>query len=186
MIHRIYSSDTRFKELTFSSGVNVLLAEKSRGAKKEQTRNAAGKSSVIEIIHFLFGSSAGKGSLFDNSALKDHTFGIEFDLLGQRVAVERKAPNNGFVTFPGRIPKRLADLIAESNGGDSLKLAQWTRFLGEVFFGLFNTDKHAPTFRMLFPYFCRRESEGGMQQPFEFFAKQPLGRRTWLLPIFSV
>ena len=98
---------------------------------------------------------------------------MEFDLLGQKVAVERKPSANGPVTFPGSVPKRLSDLIADSNGGDSLKLAQWTRFLGEVFFGLSNTDKHASTFRMLFPYFCRRESEGGMQQPFEFFARQP-------------
>lgn len=173
MIHRIYSSDTRFKELTFNSGVNVLLAEKSRGAKKEQTRNAAGKSSVIEIMHFLLGASAGKGSLFDNPALSDHAFGMEFDLLGQKVAIERKPSANGFVTFPGSIPKRLSDLIADSNGGDSLKVAQWTKFLDEVFFGLSKTDKHAPTFRMLFPYFCRREAEGGMQQPFEFFSKQP-------------
>ena len=53
MIHRIYSSLPTFKDLSLNPGLNVLIAEKSEGATREQSRNAAGKSSVLEIIHYL-------------------------------------------------------------------------------------------------------------------------------------
>ena len=57
MIHHIYSSLPSFKELRFRQGFNLLLADKSPGATDKQTRNRAGKTSLIELIHFLTGAS---------------------------------------------------------------------------------------------------------------------------------
>ena len=56
MIHRIPSSLPTFKTLEFRPGLTLLLADKSPGATDRQTRNSAGKSSVIEIIHFVLGA----------------------------------------------------------------------------------------------------------------------------------
>ena len=53
MIRRIFSDLATFKELTFRPGLNLILADKSLGATNRQTRNAAGKTSLIELIHFL-------------------------------------------------------------------------------------------------------------------------------------
>ena len=79
MIHRIFSSLSPFKELEFKSGLNVLIAQKELGASAKQTRNRAGKTSLIEIIHFLTGSDAGKELEFRKNELADETFGMEFD-----------------------------------------------------------------------------------------------------------
>ena len=67
MIRRVYSDLPKFKNLTFKEGFNVLLAEKSVGATDKQTRNRAGKSSLLDIIHFLSGSKCDKDSIFRNA-----------------------------------------------------------------------------------------------------------------------
>jgi uncharacterized protein YydD (DUF2326 family) len=62
MSHRIFSSLSSFKELEFKPGLNVLIAQQESVASAKQTRNRAGKTSLIEIIHFLTGSDAGKAA----------------------------------------------------------------------------------------------------------------------------
>ena len=89
MLHRIYSDLKSFKELKFSPGFNIILAQKSPGATDRQTRNGAGKSSITDIIHFLLGSNATKGSIFKSAALERYVFGLDFDLYGERIRVER-------------------------------------------------------------------------------------------------
>ena len=87
MIHRIYSSLRTFKALELRPGLNVLLAEKSEGATKRQTRNRAGKTSVVEIVHFLTGLKIDKKSLFKADELNEVVFGMEFDLAGKPVTL---------------------------------------------------------------------------------------------------
>jgi len=82
MIHRIYSSLASFKSLEFKPGLNVLMTQKEAGATNKQTRNRAGKTSLIELVHFLIGADAGLDSLFRVDALADKSFGMEFDLGG--------------------------------------------------------------------------------------------------------
>src|ERR1041384_4632887 len=89
MIHRVYSDLPSFKPLNLHDGLNVLLAEKSQGATERQTRNRAGKSSSIEVLHFLLGGGTDTKSLFRTTALENFRFGLEFDLAGQHVGVER-------------------------------------------------------------------------------------------------
>jgi uncharacterized protein YydD (DUF2326 family) len=94
MIHRIFSSLTSFKELDFKLGLNVLIAQKEAGATDKQTRNRAGKTSLIEIIHFLTGSDAGKDSPFRSEALANETFGMEFDLDGEKYSLSARVSKN--------------------------------------------------------------------------------------------
>lgn len=182
MIHRIFSTDSRFKELNFSAGFNVLVAEKSFGARKNQTRNAAGKSSTLEIIHYLLGSRSPKGSFFALDAFDGHTFGMAFDLGGSLVHVHRQAGPNAKrneLFFTGKVP----DFIAkELNSGltdedRTIKLNTWIELLGKKMFSLSQGTKFAPTFRLTLPYFCRLDSEGGMHNPFESWSKQPAWQR---------
>lgn len=182
MIHRIYSTDSRFKELKFRPGFNVVVAEKTSGARKDQTRNAAGKSSILECIHYALGSSSRKNSTFARDSLNGQTFGLEFDLAGERVRVNRQAgfdADRNQVHFgepiPGFIGKELSQgqLIADR----TLKLKKWTDLLGQEVFGAPTGGKHAPSFRMAFPYFCRQESDGGMLDPFASSKDQPLWQR---------
>ena len=60
MIHHIFSTLPSFKNLgDLKPGLNVLLAQKTEGATTKQTRNRAGKTSFVELVHVLLGADAG-------------------------------------------------------------------------------------------------------------------------------
>ena len=159
MIHRIYSSLSSFKSLELKPGLNVLIAKKEAGASDKQTRNRAGKTSLIEIVHFLTGSEAGKDSLFRSEALVKASFGMEFDLGGERIRVERTAHQKSKIHIEG------ASFL---NGKTSLSNSEWVELLGAQMFGLQevpSTDGRTPTFRSLFAYFVRRQLSGAFTTP---------------------
>lgn len=160
MIHRIYSSLSTFKSLKFKPGLNVLLAEKSEGARNRQTRNRAGKSSLIEIVHFLTGADIKKGSLFKSKDLKDITFGMEFDLAGEQATIERQnALRAGY----------------QLNEGD-ISGTEWKKMLGQKIFNLNESKKEkTPTFRSMFAYFVRRVASSAFITPEKQAAMQGTG-----------
>ena len=151
MISRIFSSLPTFKGLEFKTGLNVLLAQKEAGASDRQTRNRAGKTSLIEIVHFLTGSDAGKDSLFRSKALVDESFGMQIHLGGERLRVERSGHQKSKLHVEGASFLR---------GTTSLSNTEWVELLGEKMFGLHQVpEPHGrnPTFRSLFAYFVRRQ-----------------------------
>jgi len=159
MIHRIFSSLSTFKGLVFKPGLNVLIAQKESGANEKQTRNRAGKTSLIEVIHFLAGADAGKESLFRSEALAEETFGMEFDVGGGKVIVERSGGEKSKIHVEGG--KFL-------NGKTKLSNSEWLEVLGEHLFGLRSIPEQAgrtPTFRSLFAYFVRRQQSGAFTTP---------------------
>ena len=179
MIHRVYSTLPTFKELCFRAGLNVLLAERTEGATERQTRNRAGKSSFVELVHFLTGANADPKSLFRNDELSDHRFGMDFDLASNRTVVERSGSN------PSRI------IIKEANSTDwpikprrdkdsdelFISNTSWRTVLGVVMFGLSDgyegqNKRYGPTFRALFSYFARRQSANAFSSPEKQSEKQ--------------
>lgn len=89
MIVAIESSLATFKTIRFHAGLNVLLADTQPDSTDKQTRNSAGKTSLVEIIHFLMGSNCDKDSLFRTKALIEHTFTGEFFIAGEQFTVQR-------------------------------------------------------------------------------------------------
>lgn len=183
MIHRVYSSDPAFKPLEFRPGFNVLIADKAPKATDLQSRNGAGKSSLIRLIHFLMGGSCKKGEcVFLDPLLAPHTFGMEFDLGAGRVAVERSASkpsriyfrNGNFTNWPVRPQVRRGD------SRPTLSNEDWKAVLGSTVFGLrLETDeeraeKFVPTFRTLLPYFARLHEDGAFLEPYKIHAEQQL------------
>lgn len=159
MIQNIFSSLASFKALEFKSGLNVLVAQKEVGATDKQTRNRAGKTSLVETIHFLTGSNADKGSLFRSAALEEENFGMTFDLGGQSVTTERSGKQKAKINVAG------ADFL---KGKTHLSNSEWVELLGEKMFGLHalpEGDGRAPTFRSLFAYFVRRQLSGAFTTP---------------------
>lgn len=156
MIHTIYSDLPSFKTLNLNPGLNVLLAQKSSGATQKQTRNRAGKTSVVELIHFLLGGkSDSKHGLFEVDALRDHTFGMVFDLGGAPIQVERSGGNKAKIHV-SRPPNGKRETISNP---------EWARRLGKEMFGLDNLPDRAPSFRSLFTYFARRQNSGAFSTP---------------------
>jgi uncharacterized protein YydD (DUF2326 family) len=165
MILRVYADLPKFKNLTFKSGLNILLTEKHSGATDKQTRNRAGKSSLLDIVHFLLGSNCDKGSLFRSDALKEVTFGMEFNLADVFTRVERTGAHPSPLTVAGDTSSWPVSPTAK---GDRLLLSNenWKAVLGKLMFGLREFEAPgSPSFRSLISYFIRREREGGMDQP---------------------
>lgn len=165
MIRRIYADLPKFKNLTFKENLNVLLADKSPGATDKQTRNRAGKSSMLDVIHFLLGGNCDKDSIFKNDALREATFGMEFDLGGTFTRIERSGARPSPVTVAGDstrwpvspTPRDDAHFLSNNN---------WKIVLGKLMFGLDDLDgPWSPSFRSLISYFVRRDRDGGMNQP---------------------
>lgn len=169
MIHRIYSSLATFKALEFRPGLNIVIAQKEAGATDKQTRNRAGKTSLIEIVHFLMGADAGKESVFRSKQLVNETFGLSFDLGGELIAVERSGREKSKVRIDG---------TRNSSGKSQLSATEWTTLLGEKIFGLgapLEDGWRSPTFRSLFAYFVRRQQGGGFTAPEKQAAMQQVG-----------
>jgi uncharacterized protein YydD (DUF2326 family) len=157
MIHKIFSSLPTFKTLEFTPGLNIILAKKEEGASNKQTRNRAGKTSLIEVVHFLTGADAGPDSIFRKEEIISQNFGITFDLAGRGTTVCRSG-----------ITKSKVELSVENNGRDTLSNGDWVEILGEKMFRL-NIEEEAykrkPTFRSLFSYFVRRQMSNGFTSP---------------------
>ena len=148
MLKEIKSNLKTFKTLNFKSGLNILLVKRTSKVSSKGTRNGGGKTSLIELVHFLFGAKSLK--LFQTKKLKDYSFSVTFDHADKEYLIERCNSAKPSINFQGQ----------------SLGVEALNRQLGELFFKL-NTNgasdikRFAPSFRMIFPYFVRNNNEGG-------------------------
>ncbi|MGA9867361.1 MAG: ABC-three component system protein [Acetobacteraceae bacterium] len=179
MIHELSSDLSTFKSLTFGPGLNILLADKSEGATDRQSRNGAGKTSFIELIHFLFGGSADRESIFRSFELSPWSFEARVDVGGAIVDVARSGSKPSRIRLQGDTSAWPAQPTLDAKSGDLvLSNEQWRALLGTVFFGLSNDNeddkrtRFRPTFRSLFSYFARRQNSGGLLAPTQQSNKQ--------------
>ena len=170
MIISIASSIPTFKALTFRPGLNILLADITAKSTDKQTRNSAGKTSMIEIIHFLLGADADKNSLFKKPEIVHHSFTGVFLLRGAQVTVTRTASDERKIVLGGDDAAALGLELhrSEESGVQYVTLDEWKDFLGKEWFGL-PKDRggtefdgaFTPTFRSIISYFVRRRKAGG-------------------------
>ena len=178
MIHTITSDLPGFKSLTFKPGLNILLADKSEGATDRQSRNGAGKTSLVELIHFLMGGTADKDSIFRSAALAPWTFEMCADIGDTPVNIGRSGSKPSRVRLDGPVVNWPVQPEREAKTGEfQLSNDQWRHLLGRLLFGLSSSSaesnhRFGPTFRSLFSYFARRHNSGGMLHPTQHASKQ--------------
>lgn len=175
MIRSVTSSLPTFKSVTFGAGLNILLADVADTSTERHTRNSAGKTSLVEIVHFVLGSDVTKSSIFKHETLVEHSFSVEV-LIGQRwVRATRSGSSDDTVTIPAgdacaigfEVELSLFDL--DEADEVPLGIETWKSLLGDAWFrlpvdrtqGAFQ-GKGAPTFRQLVAYFVRRRKFGGL------------------------
>lgn len=182
MIHGLSSDLPTFKGLTFRRGLNILLADKSAGATDKQSRNGAGKTSLVELIHFLFGANADKDSIFRSDALAKYSFEARVDIGATVVDVGRSGVKPSRIRLQGDTSGWPIAPSLESKTGDMIiSNENWRAVLGVLLFRL-NLDgedeansRFRPTLRSLFSYFVRRQNSGGFEAPTQQSTKQQLG-----------
>ncbi|MGE0227683.1 MAG: ABC-three component system protein [Dehalococcoidia bacterium] len=172
MIRRIYSSLSSFKTIELHAGLNLLTAERLPESSDRQTRNAAGKSSLVEVIHFLFGADARTDHFLRNPVLAPYTFSADFDLPDGSLVASRSGTDFGTV-----IVSRDSFIDAQRHTEERYSIPRWRTLLGTQFYGVNPDDQvpHAPTFRQLFSYAARRVQSGAFATPVKQNSQQSTG-----------
>lgn len=136
MIRRLSVSNTDLEPIVFGPGLNVLLAEKSKSAKKTDSRNRRGKSTLILCMNYVLGSK--RSSALEGLAEIDATVSMDFDLGGTTVSASRdlKRPSKVRVDWSQvkHLPARLSAVLL---GQEAIELEDWKSACG---IGLFNLD----------------------------------------------
>ncbi|WP_459556048.1 ABC-three component system protein [Lacunimicrobium album] len=177
MIQEISSTLATFKQLKFHTGLNLVVAEKSKNATNRQTRNGSGKSSLIHIVHFLLGAKCEKGSIFLCEELVDEEFTLIFDLAGKKTSASRTGVNKNQIIVDGDFSEwPVQPKLNKETGNYTVNNESWRSILANLMFSLsLNIDTYGPTFRSLIAYFIRRESSGAFQEA----QKQSTKQQNW-------
>ncbi|MCZ8150738.1 MAG: DUF2326 domain-containing protein, partial [Roseomonas sp.] len=137
MIRRFGSDLASFKTLTFGPGLNILLADKSEGANDRQSRNGAGKTSFIELVHFIFGADARKDSIFRSGALSPWTFDVAVDIADETISAARSGTKPSRLLVNGPVEGwPIRPQFDERAGLFELSNENWKANLGHLWFGL--------------------------------------------------
>lgn len=181
MIRSISTSASRFNQLEFGSGLNIILDDRTEISSRYYFRNRPENPSLVRLFHFLLGGNAGSKSFFQRPDLRDYSFALSLDLLGDRVTVVRSGsgPSTHHLSsapFQLSIDRSLLQIINERpSQWKQISLMQWRDYLGQAFFDLRpDLPPYSPSFRSLISYFARRKEVGGFAEPFRHSYAQKL------------
>lgn len=175
MIHGVYANQKSFHPVKFTSGLNIILAERTKTSTQKDTRNGLGKTTLIEIIDFCLGS---QGKALRLEQLKEWIFTIDITLAGNRVKATRATRAHNKIVIDGPTDGWIEQPDKDNDTGEIVfNLERWKTVLGWALFGLPRTDdthKYKPTYRSLISYFIRN-SVDAYSDPFRHYRQQ----KTW-------
>lgn len=164
MIYSVSSDLPSFKDIDFRSGLNILVSNKHAQSSHTDSRNGSGKSSLLEIIHFLAGGVCDKKSIFKYEQFIEHQFEIVFDVAGEIIVIRRSGSEHN--KFLWQIKDKEPEVIGQK---------ELTSRLGSMWFKINpKWSKNSPSFRSIFSYYVRRSAVGGMQKATEQSKMQQL------------
>ena len=152
MIIELSSDIETFKNLRFNRGLNILLADRHKTSTTRDTRNGTGKTSFIELLHYLWSEKRNSADDFHKPELIGAEYTVRFVEGGEEFSLSRKSGASDVVKMNGETVSPI-DLRA----GLMLK---W--------FGLTSqetNEKYAPKFTALLSYFVRKARNGGFENP---------------------
>ncbi|MCM2987164.1 DUF2326 domain-containing protein [Bacillus safensis] len=173
MIEKIYSTLDTFEEIILHKGLNILLADITKKSTGKDTRNGLGKTTFVEIIHFLFGGSCTNNSIFKMSMFKDHFFIMDYRINNTKLTVKRRGLDSNYVYVFCQKGSKYEIFWGKQE--KKMRLADWTEFLGKELFNLETNDSiinQNIKFRTLFPYFARKAVDGGFLEASKYYKNQ--------------
>ena len=177
MIEGISSNLESFKHLEFKPGLNIILAERSKKRSNTHSLNGVGKSSFVELVHFLLGAHLSNDSIFNRSELKKREFSLVIDVNGEKIEVTRGGEKQKSIILNGKFDHIFSESVS-SDLFDYCKISidQWQAELRKLWFQLpIVENENVPTnpnFRSLISYFARRQNENGFNDFKEYSKKQ--------------
>lgn len=144
MIKKIYSRTLKtFKTIEFDNGFNFLVSESING----KSNNGTGKTSLIQIINFCFGSSTEKISTYED--LNKEEFSVDVVINNKTITLSRTPQNASKIKVIDK-ENLLGDGVLE----DESKTIDWVKNkLNSLIFGI---EDEEITFRNLISPFMKR------------------------------
>lgn len=173
MLHRLGANDPRFKTASFTAGLNLIVAEKTKSSSDTDSRNSAGKSSLIELIHFLLGARVDKRSLVATKELRDTSFRLDMDWpdVPGGVSVERRGGRQSVIRLTPDVRTEVDHGLFDAAESAEISLDEWTRLIERNLFGI-RGDAEGVSGRTMLSFLARRVSSHGFNQATESFSKQ--------------
>ena len=175
MIHGVSANQKSFHAVTFTTGLNIILAERSTFSTEKDTRNGIGKSTLIEIIDFCLGSRLTKGKGLLIEPLEQWAFTIDITLDGNRVKVTRSVAEQNLIVVDGPTKGWTEQPdIDEKTGQKFFRADRWRTLLGWVLFDIprsIDQLPYKPSYRSLVSYLVRLGSDA-YSSPFRHFRQQ--------------
>lgn len=161
MLISITANKESFQPVVFQSGLNLVLAERAESSTDQDSRNALGKTTLLQIVHHCLGANL--SSHLDKDLLREERweFTLTLQVPAGEIELTRGVSNSGTVIVSGvELP---TSLEPEEIGGGRQKVSvkALNGWLGQQCFGLpiDDVNKYRPTYRNLISYFARREFE---------------------------
>ncbi len=172
MIHGVYANKPSFHPVVFTTGLNIILADRADTSSQKDTRNGLGKSTLIEIIDFCLGST---GESLRIEPLEDWAFTLDITIAGNRVKVTRAIKPHNRIVIDGPTTDWIEQPDVDDKTGERiLNLERWKTLLGWDLFGLPRSDdihKYKPSYRSLISYFIRKGHDA-YSKPFSHHRQQ--------------
>lgn len=174
MLLAVRSDKESFKEVSFTPGFNVVLAERTKESTIKDSRNGLGKSSLIQVIHFCLGGN--RSRTLSSDKLADWTFTLDFENSGKEYSISRNTTNANKIIVKGDCTDwPIKPGVDKETGNNVMRVTDWRRVLGVLMFDmqLEYAERYSPTFRSCISYFARQNGvTGGFLDPFSQYRSQ--------------
>lgn len=184
MIKSVKCNQPSFKAIEFDKGLNLIIADCHEESSDKDSRNGAGKSSLIEIIDFCMGASAKDGEGLLRAELADWIFSLELVFNDKEYIVHRNTSEPSKVYVEGDFADWIVQpLYSKKTDSYYLKIKDWNTVLGQLIFNLDpeETSKtYAPSYRSLIPYFIRSGNDAFID-PFTYFKNE----KVWQIQVYN-
>ena len=173
MLRRVSADDPRFKTLEFRAGLNLLVADTTERSATTDSRNGAGKSSLMELLHFLLGARADPSIVTMRKELRPGTFELLLDWPGvpEGLRVRRSGAQAATVTLEPDITASGDSLFGLDTEG-IVSLAEWNRLIEANLYGLEGAHPGVSG-RALLSFAMRRVSSHAFNEPQRSHSRQP-------------
>jgi uncharacterized protein YydD (DUF2326 family) len=173
MLLRLSANDHRFRGIDFRPGLNLLVADTTGDSTDKDSRNGTGKSSMVELLHFLLGARADKKSLATRPEVRGIRFVLELEWPDGELTISRRGDRPDTVTVDRNIaPAHEGTLFDAPPGPVDLPVAQWSQLIESALFRL-PKEHSGLSGRTLLSFLMRRVGSHAFNTANRTYPQQP-------------